>query len=71
MAYMTNRLSSNPYAQILPYIKKGVYQLSNYKDILTLLDRAFSDPNRINNARNDLFRLCQTNKDFGTFFTEF
>jgi hypothetical protein len=25
MAYVTNRLSSDPYAQILPYIKKGVY----------------------------------------------
>jgi hypothetical protein len=71
MAYVTNRLSGDPYAQILPYIKKGVCQLPDYEDILTLLDRAFGDPNRINNARNDLFRLRQTNKDFGTFFAEF
>ena len=71
MAYVTNRLSSNPYTQILPYIKKGVYQLPDYKDILTLLDRAFGNPNRINNACNNLFRFRQTNKEFGTFFTEF
>jgi Domain of unknown function (DUF4939)/Zinc knuckle len=71
MAYVTNRLSGDPYAQILPYIREGVCQLADYKDVLTLLDRAFGDPNRINNARNDLFRLRQTNKDFGTFFAEF
>jgi hypothetical protein len=71
MAYVTNRLSGDPYAQVLPYIKEGVCQLPDYKDILTLLDRAFGDPNRVNNARNDLFRLRQTNKDFGIFFAEF
>jgi len=48
-----------------------VCQLPDYEDILNLLDRAFGDPNRVNNARNDLFRLRQTNKDFGTFFAEF
>ena len=46
-------------------------KLPNYEDILNLLDRAFGDPNRVNNARNDLFRLRQTHKDFSTFFAEF
>jgi hypothetical protein len=71
MAYVTNRLKGQPYAQILPYIQKGVCQLQDYDKILDLLDRAFGDPNRVNNARNDLFRLRQANKDFGTFFAEF
>jgi len=47
MAYVTNRLKGKPYTQVLPYIKKGVYDLPNYTDILDLLDRAFGDPNRI------------------------
>lgn len=71
MTYVTNRLKGPPYAQILPYIHRGICQLTDYEEILDILDRAFGDPNRVNNARNDLFRLRQTNKDFGVFFAEF
>jgi hypothetical protein len=70
-SYVTSRLSGPPYAQILPYIHKGVCQLPDYEDILNILEQAFGDPNRVNNARNDLFRLRQTNKDFGSFFAKF
>jgi hypothetical protein len=71
MSYVTNRLKGKPYAQVLPYIKKGVCDLPDYSDILDLLDRAFGDPNRVQNARRDLFALRQKNSDFGTFFAEF
>jgi hypothetical protein len=71
MAYMNNRLKGAPYAQILPYIRKGICTLNDYQDILDILERTFSDPNRVNNARNELFSLRQTNKEFGTFFAEF
>jgi hypothetical protein len=71
MAYVTNRLTGIAYAQILPYVKKGICQLQDYEDILKILEGAFGDPNRINNARSELFRLRQTNKEFGTFFAEF
>lgn len=71
MTYVTNRLRGAPYAQILPHIKRGICQLKDYEDILDILDRAFGDPNRVNNARNELFRLRQTNKEFGVFFAEF
>lgn len=71
ISYVTNRLKGKPYAQVLPYIKKGVCDLPDYADILDLLDRAFGDPNRVQNARRDLFALRQKNTDFGTFFAEF
>jgi uncharacterized protein DUF4939/zinc knuckle protein len=71
MTYVTNRLKGAPYAQILPYIHRGVCQLEDYDKILDILDRAFGDPNRVNNARNELFRLRQTHKEFGLFFAEF
>lgn len=71
MAYVNSRLKDVAYAQILPYIKKGVCSLNDYQDILDILERAFGDPNRVNNARNELFSLRQTNKEFGTFFAEF
>lgn len=71
MTYVNNCLRGAPYAQILPYIKRGICQLKDYEDILDILDRAFGDPNRVNNARSDLFRLRQTNKEFSMFFAEF
>jgi hypothetical protein len=71
MAYLTNRLTGVPYAQALPYIRYGVCQLSDYPDILDILERAYGDPNRVNNARTELFRFKQTNKEFSTFFAEF
>lgn len=71
MAYVTSRLRGDPYAQVLPHIREGICQLKDYNEILDLLDRAFGDPNRINNARKSLFRLRQSNKDFSTFFAEF
>lgn len=71
MTYVTNRLKGAPYDQVLPYIREGTCQLKDYDQILDILDRAFGDPNRVNNARNELFRLRQTNREFGAFFAEF
>ena len=71
MTYVTNRLSDSPYAQVLPYIKDGLCELSDYHEILAILDRAYGDPNRINNARSELFRYKQTNKEFSAFLVEF
>jgi hypothetical protein len=71
MAYVTNRLSGNPYNQVLPHIQKGVCQLRDYEEILQLLERAYGDPNRVNNARSELFRYRQTNKEFSVFLAEF
>ena len=71
MAYVSNRLKGNAYAQILPYIRMGSCILDDYPDLLAKLEQAFGDPNRVNNARTALFKLRQTNQDFGTFFAEF
>jgi hypothetical protein len=71
MTYVTNRLKGAPYAQILPYIHEGACQLSDFAEILDILERAFGDPNRTRNARNELYRLRQGNKEFSAFFAEF
>lgn len=57
MAYVTSRLRGLLYQQVQPCIVKGVCRLSDYPAILALLDRAFDDPNRVNNARTELFCL--------------
>ena len=71
MTYVTSRLEGIPYTQILPYIRDGVCQLSDYEEILTILEHAFGDPNHAWNAHNDLYCLCQGNKEFSIFFAEF
>lgn len=71
MSYVNNRLKGSPYALILPYIQGGVCQLPDYTDVLDKLDHAYGDPNRARNARNQLYRLRQGNKEFSLFFAEF
>jgi len=71
MRYVTSRLKGIPYEQILPYIHKGDCTLRDYEEILHILERAFGDPNRARNARNELFKLRQNNKEFSVFFAEF
>jgi hypothetical protein len=71
LAYVQGRLTGVAYAQVSPYIQNVAHQPSDYEGILDILEQAFGDPNRINNARTELFRLRQTNKDFASFFAEF
>lgn len=71
MSYVTNRLEGQAYAQILPFILEGECQLPDYPDVLRILERAYGDPNRVNNARKDLFRLKQQNREFAAFYAEF
>ena len=71
MAYVTNRLLGVPYNMILPYIHKGVCQLRDYEEILDVLERAYGDADNTRNARNELFRLKQGNRDFSVSFAEF
>lgn len=72
LAYVSSRLAGPAYSQILPHINRdGTCRLSDYSDILGILERAYGDPNRINNARTELLQLRQKNQEFSTFFAEF
>jgi len=71
MSYVTNGLDGPAYAQVLPYILDGECQLPDYTDVLRVLERAYGDPNRVSNARKDLFRLKQQNREFASFYAEF
>jgi hypothetical protein len=69
---MSSRLSGPTYSQVLPHINlDGSCQLSDYPDILGILERAYGDLNRVNNARTELLQLRQKNQEFSTFFAEF
>lgn len=70
-AYVINRLTGPAYNLILPYIQEGSCTLSDSDDVLAKLESAYGDPNRANNARQNLLKLRQNNKDFSTFYAEF
>lgn len=71
MTYVTSRLSGSAYTQVAPRIRFGRHQFTDYEEILSLMEDAFGDPDRVQNAQNELFRLRQKNNDFSTFYAEF
>jgi hypothetical protein len=71
MTYVNSRLSGTLYSQILLYIQGSVCQLDDYSKILKILERAYGDPNHVQNTHSKLFRFKQTNKEFTAFFAEF
>jgi hypothetical protein len=71
MTYVNSRLSGTLYSQILPYIQGGIYQLDDYSEILKILERAYGDPNCVQNTCSELFCFKQMNKEFAAFFAEF
>lgn len=71
MTYVTSRLSGTAYGQVAPHISLGNYDFTDFEEILRLLETAFGDPDRVQNAQNELFRLHQTHTDFSSFHAEF
>ena len=55
----------------MPYIDNIYSRFPDYTDVLKLLEEAFSDPNRADNAYRRLISLKQNNTDFNTFLAEF
>ncbi len=70
IAYIADRLKDAAYALALPHLEDP-RRLSDYEAVLTLLEKAYGDPDRVNRARRELYRLRQTHKDFNTHLAEF
>ena len=71
IAYTLNRLSGKASRQVMPYTDDIYSRFPDYTDVLKLLEEAFGDPNRADNARRRLISLKQNNTDFNTFLAEF
>jgi len=71
LAYVSGRLSGRAYELILPKIQYGIPQFMDYSEMLRHLESAFGDPDRVQNAQNELYRLRQKNLDFSVFLAEF
>lgn len=71
MTYVSGRLLGTPYGLVLPYITGGRCTLPDYESILHILEQAYGDPNRIRNAREELYRIRQKNRGFSEFLADF
>ncbi|XWW95121.1 hypothetical protein V2A60_003072 [Cordyceps javanica] len=71
LTYVAGRLAGKAYELILPRTVFGVPQFDDYPKLLAYLEDAFGDPDRVQNAQNDLYRLRQKNQDFSAYFSEF
>lgn len=72
VVYTISRLTGTARAYVLPHARpNGTYKFDDYTSILDLLRLAFGDPNLRKTARNELFKVRQTNKEFSTHIAEF
>ncbi|KAM0724085.1 hypothetical protein Q7P37_000265 [Cladosporium fusiforme] len=71
MRYVASRLEGRAFELILPYASRGDYSLTDYEEILDMLNRAFGDTDLPRQARNRLYSLRQKNQEFSAYFAEF
>lgn len=71
MRYVASRLEGRAFELILPYASRGDYGLTDYEEILDMLNRAFGDTDLPRQARNRLYSLRQKNQEFSAYFAEF
>lgn len=71
MLYVAGRLTGKAYALMLPKIQYGIPQFVDFAQMLEYLEKAFGDPDRIQNAQNRLFTWKQRNLDFTAYLSEF
>lgn len=71
LTYVAGRLTGKAYELVLPKTCYGIPQFVDYPALLEYLERAFGDPDRVQNAQNKLYSLRQRNLDFSVYFSEF
>jgi hypothetical protein len=52
-------------------IKNDCINLKNFEAFMSLLDKAYGNPNHMNIAEWMLIKLCQGNRDFIIYYMEF
>ncbi|GKU11187.1 unnamed protein product, partial [Fusarium langsethiae] len=71
VAYVNSRLGKEAHKLIHPYTRDGICRLSDYQDVLDILQKAYGDPNESRTARRKLDSIKQGNRDFSAFHAEF
>jgi hypothetical protein len=71
LQYAFSRLEGAALEQLIHLVKDDCVNLGNFEAFVTLLEEAYRDPDHINTTEQALAKLCQGNRDFVTYYTEF
>ena len=71
LAYAVGFLKVKGYEQILPLIDEGNINIGSVEALITLLENAFGDPDRVRTAPRNLQSLGQKNRNFSDYFADF
>jgi len=71
LAYAVGFLKGKAYEQILPLINEGNINIASVEALITLLENAFGDPDRVRTAERNLQNLRQKNRNFSDYLADF
>ena len=71
LAYAVGFLKGKAYEQILPLIDEGNINIPIAEALITLLDKAFGNPDRVRTAEQNLQSLHQKNRNFSDYLADF
>jgi len=71
LAYAVGFLKEKAYEHILPLIDEGNINIASVEALITLLENAFGDPDRVRTAERDLQSLRQKNRNIPDYLADF
>jgi len=71
LAYAVGFLKGKAYEQLLPLIDEGNINIASVEALITLLENAFGDPDRVRTAERNLQSLRQKNSNFSDYLADF
>jgi len=71
LPYAVVFLKGKAYEQILPLIDEGNINIASVEGLITLLENAFGDPDRVRTAEWNLPRLRQKNRNLSDYLADF
>jgi len=71
LAYAVGFLKGKAYEQILPLIDEANINIASVEALITLLENAFGDPDRVRTTEGNLQSLRQKNRNFSDYLADF
>jgi len=71
LAYAVGFLKGKAYEQILPLIDERNINIASVEALITVLENAFGDPDRVRTAERNLQSLRQKNRNFSDYVADF
>jgi len=66
-----NYLRGDAADQVRPHVRDGRVNLANLPALITILENAFGNPNRVAEAESKLSTIAQGTRDFSSYYAEF